>query len=68
MGLTPENIAVFEDSLFAIETAKSAGFRVFGVYDASSIHVKQSIIDTAEYYIDDWRNVFNEDSTNDCRQ
>ena len=68
LRLTPENIAVFEDSLFAIETAKSAGFRVFGVYDASSIHVKQSIIDTAEYYIDDWRNVFNEDSTNDCRQ
>ncbi len=68
LGLMPENIAVFEDSLFAIKTAKSAGFRVFGVYDVSSIHVKQSIIDTAEYYIDDWRNIFNEDSTNDCRQ
>ncbi len=68
LGLLPENIAVFEDSLFAIETAKCAGFRVFGVYDASSIHVKQSIIDTAEYYIDDWRNIFDEDSTNYSRQ
>lgn len=68
LGLMPEKIAVFEDSLFAIETAKSAGFRVFGVYDASSIHVKQNIISTAEYYIDDWRNILNEDSTNDSRQ
>ena len=68
LGLLPENIAVFEDSLFAIETAKRAGFRTFGVYDASSIHVKQSIINTADYYIDDWRNILNEDSINDCRK
>ena len=68
LGLMPEKIAVFEDSLFAIETAKSAGFRVFGVYDASSIHAKQSIIGTADYYINDWRNILNEDSTNDSRK
>ena len=53
----PENIAVFEDSLFAIETAKNAGFLTIGVYDTSSIHVRQSIIDTADYYIDDWRDI-----------
>ena len=68
LELMPENVAVFEDSLFAIETAKSAGFRVFGVYDASNIHHRQNIIDTADYYIDDWRNFFNEDSTNDSRE
>ena len=57
LGLLPESIAVFEDSLFAIETAKNAGFMTIGVYDVSSIHVRQSIIDTADYYIDDWRDI-----------
>lgn len=57
LGLMPENIAVFEDSLFAIETAKNAGFLTIGVYDTSSIHVRQSIIDTADYYLDDWRDI-----------
>lgn len=57
LGLMPENIAVFEDSLFAIETAKSAGFRTVGVYDASSIHDRQRIMDTADCYINDWREI-----------
>jgi len=36
MGTVPENTWVFEDALHAIKTAKSAGFRTVGVYDASS--------------------------------
>lgn len=32
----PENIAVFEDAFHAAETAKTAGFVVVGVYDASN--------------------------------
>ena len=36
-GLEPHNIAVFEDSLFALETAKAAGFITFGVEDDSNI-------------------------------
>ena len=32
----PENIAVFEDALHAAETAKTVGFMVVGVYDASN--------------------------------
>lgn len=33
LGSNPENTFVFEDSLYAIKTAKNAGFRVIGVYD-----------------------------------
>ena len=68
LGLLPKNIAVFEDALFAIETAKNAGFITFGVYDASSINDRERIINTADYYINDWRNFLNEDSFNDSRQ
>ena len=68
LKLKPENIAVFEDSLFAIEAAKSAGFITFGVEDASSINDKERIIETANYYIYDWRKICNEDSFNDCRK
>ena len=34
LGTTKENTVVFEDSLYAIRTAKAAGFCVFGVQDA----------------------------------
>jgi len=36
MGTLPEDTWVFEDALYAIKTAKGAGFRTVGVYDASS--------------------------------
>ena len=36
MGLAPESLAVFEDSLFALRHAKSAGFYTVGVYDESA--------------------------------
>ncbi|MBR2208273.1 MAG: hypothetical protein IJ859_05620 [Synergistaceae bacterium] len=52
MRLSPENIAVFEDSLFAIETAKSAGFITFGVEDESNEFEREKIIEAADYYVD----------------
>lgn len=36
MGEKPGDIWVFEDALFAVQTAKKAGFKTVGVYDASS--------------------------------
>ena len=57
LGLEPGNIAVFEDVLYAIESAKSAGFITCGVYDESSINDRQRIIDAADYYIDDFTHI-----------
>ena len=34
MGFAPAQVCVFEDSFLALETAKAAGFRTVGVYDA----------------------------------
>ena len=52
LGLAPKNIAVFEDSLFAIETAKKAGFITFGVEDESNKFEREKIIEVADYYVD----------------
>ena len=68
LGLMPGNVAVFEDVLYAIETAKNAGFITYGVYDAASINDRERIIFTADYYIDDWRKFSGEDIINDSRQ
>lgn len=40
---------VFEDSLFALETAKHAGFPTVGVYDLSSASQWKKIQETADY-------------------
>ena len=36
LGCKPEEAAVYEDALYAIQTAKQAGFYVVGVYDHSN--------------------------------
>lgn len=42
LGTLPENTWVFEDALFAIQTAKEAGFRTAGIFDASNIeHINE---------------------------
>ena len=57
LGLKPENIIVFEDSLFALKTAKDSGFIIAGVKDASSQKYEHEakIIDLSDYYVTDWR-------------
>ncbi len=60
MGLQPENIGVFEDALFAIETAKRAGFITFGVEDASAVHDRERIREVSDYYITDFTGGFRE--------
>ena len=42
---------VFEDSLYAIRTAKAAGFRVAGVYDSMSEADQPEIQRLSDYYI-----------------
>lgn len=54
LKLEPVCIAVFEDALHAVITAKNAGFIVYGVYDKSSIKDREKIVELADYYIDDF--------------
>ncbi len=54
-GASPAETAVFEDSLTGAVSAKSAGFFVVGVYDASAEAQRAEMIRTADLYITDYR-------------
>lgn len=53
MDTDPEQTWVFEDTLQALRTAKSAGFRTVAVYDKSSDRDLAEIWNTAEIYLPD---------------
>lgn len=50
-GVLPDEVTVFEDALFAVRTAKKAGFRVVGVYDESTRKDSDEIRRTCDRYI-----------------
>lgn len=52
LGLSPEYIGVFEDALFAVETAKRAGFVTFGVKDESNVQQWEIIRAISDYSIE----------------
>ncbi len=54
LHMRPENVGVFEDSLFAVEAAKYAGFVVVGVADDSNRHQRGMIKATADYFIENF--------------
>ena len=54
MGGSPKNTIVFEDLLFAVKTAKSAGFRVAAIYDEESAGDQEALKALADYYIPRW--------------
>ena len=51
LNLSPEVTAVFEDSFYAIATAKAAGFITFGVEDESNLNDREKISGLADFYI-----------------
>ena len=54
LGAAPREIAVYEDALYAVQTAKEAGFCVAGVYDDSAAGNWQSITEIADEIISNW--------------
>ncbi|MDO4316345.1 MAG: HAD family phosphatase [Oscillospiraceae bacterium] len=53
-----KDTVVFEDALHAIQTAKSAGFRVAAVYDPSAEEDQEEIKRIADYYIRSFDEMF----------
>lgn len=51
LGTKPEETLVFEDSLYALKTAKNAGFRAIGVYDADGETDQEGVRETGELYL-----------------
>lgn len=58
---TKKDTVVFEDALFAIRTAKDAGFRVAAVYDPSAEADQPAIRALADYYIRSYEELFESD-------
>lgn len=52
MGTLPRDTWVFEDALYAIKTAKNAGFRTVGVYDASNMDDLDEIKRISDIYLE----------------
>ena len=50
MGLAPAEIAVFEDSCVALETAKRAGFETVGIYDRHNADQKR-VAAASDHYL-----------------
>ena len=54
LDAAPGEIAVYEDALYAVQTAKDAGFHVVGVYDDSAARNWQTIAKIADEIIINW--------------
>ena len=54
VGAAPGEIAVYEDALYAVQTAKMAGFHVVGVYDDSAAGNWKAIEKSADEIILNW--------------
>ena len=54
LGAAPGKIAIYEDALYAVRTAKTAGFYVAGVCDEASAGSWQSITEIADEIIWNW--------------
>ena len=56
-GVGQEKVVVFEDSLFAMKTAKKAGCRVIGIYDDFSRKNQEEIRCVADFYGLSWQDI-----------
>ena len=57
LGTAPNETVVFEDALYAVNTAVNAGFVVVAIEDESSRKDRQTIRDIAAYYIEDYNQI-----------
>ena len=55
LGSAVGETEVYEDALYAVKTAKKAGFHVTAVYDSGSEKAREKIIKIADDIIIDWR-------------
>lgn len=54
MGTEVSDTWVFEDAIHALQTAKKAGFRIAGIYDASSEERQKEIQKISDIYLEKW--------------
>lgn len=54
-----ENTFIFEDALYAIKTARKAGYKVIAVEDYSDEEQRDEIKELSDYYITDYSQIYN---------
>lgn len=59
IGTKKEDTLIFEDALYAVKTAKRAGFSVVGIYDEYSKKNKEQMKKLCDYYFDCWKDAEN---------
>ena len=59
LGIKPEETLVFEDSLYALKTAKNAGYVSIGVYDSKGESDQTGLKNTADIYLKDLKDFAN---------
>lgn len=59
LGTSKENTYVFEDALYAIETANKAGFHVVGIKDVSEKADPDTIKNLCDVFIEDYEEIYN---------
>ena len=57
LSLTPENILVFEDALYAIKISRNLGFKTCGIYDEASKCDWEEIKETAHVHGKFWHDI-----------
>ena len=57
LGTLPNETVVFEDALYAVNTAVNAGFVVVAIEDETSRKDRQNIRDIAAYYMEDYERI-----------
>lgn len=57
-----KDTVVFEDALFALQTAKNAGFRIAGVYDSASEGDQAEIQRLSDYYIRSFEEMYHQNT------
>ena len=65
LGMTKRDVVVFEDALYAINTAKKAGFSVATVYDSTALDQQTEIKKLADVYITTFQDI---EIESDCIQ
>ena len=59
LGTSKEKTYVFEDALYAIETANKAGFHVVGIKDVSEKADPDTIKNLCDVFIEDYEEIYN---------
>jgi len=57
LNAAPKDVAVYEDALYALQTAKDAGYYVVGVYDDSAVKNWQTIECIADEVVLSWEEI-----------